>query len=74
MSKETEKVNCRIRNTWLLNECVKGMNDKGNLTGETLAEFFCLMTEVIDDIGIEFVDVKLVNVDWKLIAALYEEA
>jgi len=73
-SKETQKVNRCINDTWVLRDYVKAMRDNGNLTAETLAEFFWFAAETTERIWNEFWDVDIDMIDWELLATVYREA
>jgi hypothetical protein len=71
LSKETQKVNAYIKDTWLLHEYVKAMKNNGNLIAETLSEFFYFAAETIDRIQEDFEDVNIDMIDWEKLAAVY---
>ncbi|MCL2608255.1 MAG: hypothetical protein FWD92_06900 [Methanomassiliicoccaceae archaeon] len=73
-SDETKKVDTHIRNTWLLHEYIKAMKNNGNLTAETLAEFFYFAAETIDKVQEDFEDVEIDMIDWSELAAFYRGA
>ena len=70
-SKETQKVDACIKDTWILSEYVNAMKNNGNLTAETLSEFFWFAAETIDDIGNAFDDVDIDEINWEQLAAFY---
>ena len=73
-SEETQKVHECIRRNWVLNDYIKAMRNNGNLTSETLAEFFYFAAETTEDIWNGFMDVNIDNIDWNELAEHYRGA
>jgi len=71
---ETKKVHSTIEDSWVLHVYVEAMRDNGNLTAETLSEFFWFAAETIDEVGAEFDDVDIEMIDWNELAAFYRGA
>jgi len=50
------------------------MKNNGNLTAETLSEFFWFAAETIDEVENAFDDVDIDMIDWDELAAFYRGA
>ena len=74
MNSKTQSVNTCITDAWVLREYVKAMKNNGNLTAETLAEFFYFAAETIDKIQEDFEDVNIDMIDRKKLATAYRGA
>jgi len=73
-SDETQRANLCIKDSWFLHGYVEALKNSGNLTSESLSEFFRLAAETMNEIGAKFDDDDIMNIDWDELTALYTEA
>jgi len=70
-SYETQKVNLCIKDSWVLDTYVQAMSTNGNLTAETLAEFFYFAAETMDEISNEIENIDIGLIDWNELTKAY---